>query len=692
MVNNLHQSYIPILAAVFFLLMQPCQAETSPPLEESYFQDFPVVLTASRLSQPLSEAPSAMTVIDSEMIRASGFRTVPDLMRLVPGMYVGFADANRPIVSLHGATDEFSRRMQVLIDGRSIYLPPFGSVNWADLPLQIADIERIEVVRGPSSASHGSNSFYGVINIITRDALSQNGGSVSVTAGDASDMSARFGRLGEQFDYRISVGSRSDRGIDNSALNDHNQTQLFNFRSNYHPSASDSLDLQLGSSNGVYGIGIAGRPEDAFRETTAKNDFVQASWLHIWPASDESKLTYSQSTRSSLDPYLCFDSQTCQGNTATPVAQGFTRQAVYSQRNGLELQNTHQMSSSNRLVWGAGMRNDYADYPLYLGRAYTVNPWQVFAHDEWRVTEATVLNIGTMYEDNGMGNRNNSPRASLNYHFLPQHTVRVGVSTATRSPAMGEMYMDSDNSLLGSAYVPPATPLTPEKILSKEVGYLGDFSSQGITVDARAYYDQVTDMIYTDLYPNLTPANSFRNMLTAEYKGVETTVKYFWNERRSFLSANYAYQEASISMGSYPTQYFNPDPDPYGVFTSIGERVRYYYQTELLDQFSQAVPKNSASLLLSQQLPDNWQFSAGYYWREPVRLSNVSQDVTRENTMRRLDFRIAKTFKMENGRSADIAFVMQNATQDKYTKFGVVNAMAEVEFKPRAWLTAALNF
>ena len=119
-----------------------------------------------------------MTVIDREMIKASGFRTVPELMRLVPGMYVGFADANRPVVSLHGSADEYAHRMQILIDGRSVYLPPFGGVSWADLPLQIEDIERIEVVRGPSSASHGTNSFYGVINIITRDALSQIGGSV----------------------------------------------------------------------------------------------------------------------------------------------------------------------------------------------------------------------------------------------------------------------------------------------------------------------------------------------------------------------------------------------------------------------------------------------------------------------------------------------------------------------------------
>ncbi|BCB28560.1 hypothetical protein SKTS_34460 [Sulfurimicrobium lacus] len=685
-----------ILASAFLLWALPGQAEENNTSADYYFQEFPVVLTASRLSQPLSEAPSAMTVIDREMIKASGFRTVPDLMRLVPGMYVGFADANRPVVSFHGATDEFSRRMQILIDGRSAYLPPFGGVNWADLPLQIEDIERIEVVRGPSSASHGTNSFYGVINIITRDALSQVGGSVSLTGGDASDVSARFGKVGEQFDYRLSLGYRSDQGIDNAILNDHNTTRLFNFRGNYHPNATDSLDVQLGSSDGVYGLGIAGRPEDAFRDTTSQSRFLQTSWLHVWPASSESKLTYSYTERSSVDPYLCIDSATCQGNNlpAVPIAQGFTRQEVYSQRNELELQNTHQLSGSNRLVWGARTRSDHAHYPLYMGRPYTVNSWQVFAHDEWRITPAAVLNIGTMLEDNGMGSKNSSPRASLNYHFTPQHTVRVGVSTATRSPAMGEVYMDAQNTILGGAYVPPVTPLKPEKIVSKEVGYLGEFHSLGVTVDVRAYVDQVTDMIFVDKYPLLTPADSFKNMISAEYKGVEATLKYHWNQNRSFLLANYAHQRASISFGNYPTQYFSTVPDPYDpvTYSSVGDRVRRFYQTELLDQFSQTVPTDSASLLLSHQFAENWQFSAGYYWRNPVRVINVSPDVTRENTMRRLDFRIAKTFKFDQGRNAELALVVQNATQNNYTKYGTVNEAANVFFMRRSWLTATVNF
>src|SRR5664279_1746538 len=135
---------LALLGALFILASNEAYAGDDAPSEQAYLQDLPVVLSASRLSQPLSEAPNAVTVIDRQMIVASGFRTIADLFRLVPGMYVGNSGANTQIVSLNGITDQYSRRMQVLVDGRSIYLPPMGGVNWQDIPLLINDIERIE--------------------------------------------------------------------------------------------------------------------------------------------------------------------------------------------------------------------------------------------------------------------------------------------------------------------------------------------------------------------------------------------------------------------------------------------------------------------------------------------------------------------------------------------------------------------
>ena len=655
--------------------------------EDYYFQEMPVVLTASRLSQPLSEAPSAMTVIDRDMIKASGFRTVPEVMQLVPGMYVGYVDGNTPVLSLHNSTDQYSRQMQVLIDGRSVYMPPLGGVNWANLPIQIDDIERIEVVRGPSSASHGTNSFYGVINIITRDATSDpDAASVSVTGGFASDASAKLSHSGEKYDYRISAGYRSDNGYSNTYLNDHNQTRDVNFSGNYHPGYSDNFTAQLGSSNGVYGKGIvqttgsdAGiiRTDNLFRDTTANSDFQQLSWQHIWSANDESKLTYSHSADSTFDPMLC--------TTGDCSASGLVQSSVYGQRDVLELQNTNQLGDSHRLVWGASSEQDYASDPLLLSSSPKVKSWQVFAHEEWRASSKAIINVGTMFEDNGMGYQGNSPRASLNYHITPQHTLRFGVSTATRSPAMMEQYIDANNALFGGAYGPPATPLTPEKILSREIGYIGEFPSLGMTLDTRAYIDQVSDMILVDKCVDGTTScsvDSWKNLGYAEFKGVEATVKFSWDERHSFLTASYDYQRASLGLSSLPSQY-------YGV---LGADIQTFYQTQFINLFPQTVDSNGGSLLISQRIADSWQLSAGYYFRAPVRVLDVSTDVTPESQMSRLDMRLGKTFKLENGHTLEVAAIVQNITQDYYTKYDTLNAEVNVMFTRRGWLTATYNF
>ena len=187
--------------------------------ELDYYQKLPSVLSASRMRQPLSEAPNAMTVIDRQMIEASGFRSIADLFKLVPGMYVSYYKGSQPIVSYHGATDQYSRRMQVLIDGISVYLPPMNTVNWADLPISIDDIQRIEVIRGPAAASYGANSTQGVINIITREAM--NGKSASYVHGNKgiNDASVRFGSRGMTYTYRMSIAYTADNGYDNLTSN-----------------------------------------------------------------------------------------------------------------------------------------------------------------------------------------------------------------------------------------------------------------------------------------------------------------------------------------------------------------------------------------------------------------------------------------------------------------------------------------
>lgn len=388
--------------------------------EQAFFLELPVVLTASRLSQPLDESPNAMTVIDRQMIRASGFRKLSELFRLVPGMYVGSRNGYSGFVSYHSTTDDFSRRMQVLVDGRSVYLPPFSSVIWDDIPVLLEDIERIEVIRSPSAASHGANSTQGVINIITREAGVPEPGRVTVAQGGngISDLSGQFGTHSGVLDQRIGIGYRSDQGYDWSAINDNNRTQMLNWRGNYHPNGIDNFDIQLGCSAAVRADGIVNRADNPFRDTRSEYSYQQLTWTRALKAGDELRVAYHHT-------YWRFD------DDAVSPAEN-----IRSQRYDVELQHVTLWHPENRMAWGAGWRSESVSGPVYFDTpAPTLTQTRLFAHDEWRFSERALLNAGAMWEDNGMGHRGLSPRLSLNYHITPTHTLRASTSVAYRNPA-----------------------------------------------------------------------------------------------------------------------------------------------------------------------------------------------------------------------------------------------------------------
>ncbi|MDP3637586.1 MAG: Plug domain-containing protein, partial [Azonexus sp.] len=131
------------LAAIALLAFNGAAADEA----DFYFAELPVVATASRLPQRLDKAPASVTVIDQAMIKASGARNLNDVFRLVPGFQTFPANTDPARVAYHGLNDEeFSPRVQVLVDGRSMYSPVFANgVNWSLMPVAMSDIERIEV-------------------------------------------------------------------------------------------------------------------------------------------------------------------------------------------------------------------------------------------------------------------------------------------------------------------------------------------------------------------------------------------------------------------------------------------------------------------------------------------------------------------------------------------------------------------
>jgi iron complex outermembrane recepter protein len=163
------------------------------------------VTSVSKKAQSKNGAAAAITVITAEDLRRGGFTSVPEALRVVPGMQVARIDANRWAISARGFNSGFSNKLLVMIDGRSVYTPLFGGVYWdiQDYPLE--DIERIEVIRGPGGTVWGANAVNGVINVITKSAADTQGALVSALAGNLEQGgTARYGlKLGDKTHARV---------------------------------------------------------------------------------------------------------------------------------------------------------------------------------------------------------------------------------------------------------------------------------------------------------------------------------------------------------------------------------------------------------------------------------------------------------------------------------------------------------
>src|SRR5690606_24900476 len=218
------------------------------------------VVSVSRRSEPLREAASSIYVITAEDIRRSGFSSIPEILRLAPGVEVARTGAHSWTISIRGFNSDLSNKLLVLIDGRSVYSPLYAGVFWDAQDTLVHDIERIEVISGPGGTLWGANAVNGVINIITRSASETKGSLVELGTGDeqqlsiglrhgfslTSDMAART-----YLKYTDRDGSRSPSGED--GVDDVGMMQA-GFRRDWERDAStratrqgDIYDGELGS-------------------------------------------------------------------------------------------------------------------------------------------------------------------------------------------------------------------------------------------------------------------------------------------------------------------------------------------------------------------------------------------------------------------------------------------------------------
>lgn len=568
--------------------------------EQDIYGNLPVVLSLTRLAQPASRLPGTVTVIDREMIDATGARNIPDLLRLVPGFMVGYKSGNKPVVTYHGMSDTFARRIQVLIDGRSVYLASYGGVPWNDLPLAMEDIDRIEVIRGPDTAAYGANSFLAVVSIHTKAAATTSGNYVKLLSGvhNEQEILARHGGHFHSTDYRITVSSKRDDLFDTK--NDFNRSAYFTARSDTRLSTNDSLLVEFGALNGPRGEGA-----DASAHTkTIENNFQQVKWSRKLGYQNDVSVQFFHNTHDWREYYY--------ENThlGPPFPSSvFVPVDVRSDRYDIEFQHRLKPSKNTRLVWGLNSRVDRVNSALLFynshGETYRLN--RAFANLEWHLNPKLTTNLGAMLEDNSFTHGNFSPRIAVNYSVTPHHTFRAVVSKAIRVPSALE------ERAQWYACTPPTCPvfvpyifgglnLKPERIISDELGYSGTFRD-ALSVDVRLYHDHVRNLISI---PSST--SYFANQDEAKLHGIEIQSN-FRPTRRDRVFFAYSYTHISSN--------------------DIG------------DNYSTSAPRHTVSLLALHRFPHEIEGSLAYYYMghfHPLDGKYIRR-------MDRLDVRLSKGFK-----------------------------------------------
>lgn len=629
----------------------------SPPVsEQDYFGEVPMVLTVSRLVQPVSEAPAAVTVIDRDMIRTSGFRDLADVFRLVPGFYVGLFTGNEQLVS-GGLNNRFFGRVQVLLDGKSIYTPMFGLVPWSALPLALEDIERIEVTRGPNAATYGANSFLGVINIITRHPAQDQGTLMATRVGDpgvADGLVRHAGKFGD-LDYRVTLSHKQDNGF--QLRNDSQRTNSISGRGDLRIDNNKSLEFQFGYTGALFGEGYFGSNDDGPRNQHAQSSYQQLVWRQVSGSDDEMSLQFYHTNNTNHEEF------TTPSFMEGPfhILPTVIRTNLDAERFDIEFQRNQRLTPALRLAWGLSSRLDRIHAPLYLGNDLTQDTQlqRLFMNVEWRPVANLVVNTGAAWEHNDITGTDLSPRLALSYHLAQGHTLRAGVSHALRTPTVLEdigSYSVTANTTIGPLVVPRffGNPnLRPESIVTRELAYLFDAPEQGFSADIRLFEDRVHDVIVPVKVIAPFEYFVFRNAANVTTRGVQTQVR--WRVGASQLNFAHAYTKTIINSA---------------------------YNDAVAEDLQYSNPSHTISLLLSHRFGSAVEASLGYYH---VRSMQVIGDGKPLKTYRRVDARLAYDFRL-NGSRAEAALVLQNLFKPYY------EFRNENEFGARALATLSMEF
>lgn len=442
------------------------------------------VTTVSKEPEEVWRTPAAIYVITQDDIQRSGATTIPDVLRLVPGLEVAQMDSDHWAVAIRGFNSQFSRYMLVLIDGRSVYSPLQGGVYWEFEMAPLDDIDRIEIIRGPGGTIWGSNAVNGVINIITKNARDTHGSLLTAGGGnvDRGGGEYRFGAsAGKNFNYRI-YGMGFDRGPEFHL--DHNPYDIWDtgqagFRADWTPQSRDSVTFEGDIYKG--------------------NDGIRTSIASYTPPS---QTNVDGTENVSGGDLLAHWKRELKNGSDVQIRAYFDRSNILTPQLG-ELRDTfdvdfiHHLSLRRRqdLIWGLGMdvspRTIVQIAPTVdiFPHRFTDALYSGFIQDQIALVPNHLwLTAGSkLLHDNYTGFEN-EPSARLLWTPTPRNTLWTAVTRAVRTPA------DLDEELVLTGLL--ATQPLP--IYVRILGNSRFFSEQTIGYGA-GYRSLIAPKLYLDV-------------------------------------------------------------------------------------------------------------------------------------------------------------------------------------------------
>ncbi len=504
------------------------------------------VTSAARKSQRLNDVAAAVFIISREDIERSGATSIPEALRMAPGVEVARLANNRWAVSVRGFNNRFSNNLLVLMDGRSIYSPLFGGVLWEDNDTLLEDIDRIEVIRGPGAAMWGANAVNGVINIITRRARDTQGNLLVAGIGSEEGAFTSFRHGGKSGDGHFRVWGKAFAHTesvtpDGRSGNDYWRGGRIGFRSDLTVAAGDRLMLSgeaysnpsgdrflLPDVSSPQGMTLSGG-----RQQTDKGAHLlgRREW------------TLANGSEAALQAYIDYNEihlQSLFNEQRTTVDLDFQQRMLFGERHDL--------------IWGLGYR--YSQDQIESGAFLSIQPEHrsfslasAFIQDEIALLPETLrMMLGVRFEENSFTGYQPLPNARLIWTPTDNQSLWASVSRAVRTPSRAELTAQVDRSVLPAGApgnpgpfpiltrsVPGDPSLQDETLIAYEIGYRRQFGAS-LSTDVAAFYNEYEDLRGAQLGSRhlepTQPPYIVQNIITGNHikahtQGIEIAVDWY---------------------------------------------------------------------------------------------------------------------------------------------------------------------